>query len=97
MRILLSPRAQLDMDDIWSYTLTRWGTKQAECYTRQLYQQMQIIVENPAMGRSCSHIRKGYYSYPAASHVIFFQVIDSGIDVIRILHKQMDVEQQLDS
>lgn len=95
-RILLLPRAQLDMDDVWSYTTLHWGIKQAEFYTRQLWQQMQIIAANPAMGRSCSHIRKDYYSYPVASHVISFRVIEGGIDVVRILHKQMYVEQQLD-
>ena len=31
----LTPRAQTDLDEIWDYTVDRWGFDQAETYTRQ--------------------------------------------------------------
>lgn len=35
-RIILSPRAQADLDAIWDYTVTHLGVEQAELYARQL-------------------------------------------------------------
>jgi hypothetical protein len=31
-RCNLSPRAALDLDEIWDYTAKRWGVEQAETY-----------------------------------------------------------------
>jgi toxin ParE1/3/4 len=52
-RYVLSPRAQLDLDEIWSYTESRWGIDQAEIYTRQLWQHVKIIAAQPTRGRAC--------------------------------------------
>ena len=31
---LLSPAASTDLDEIWEYTVARWGVEQAERYTQ---------------------------------------------------------------
>ena len=33
-RFVLKPRAQADLDEIWDYTVDRWGIDQAETYLR---------------------------------------------------------------
>jgi len=43
-RYVLSPRAQSDLEEIWNYTERRWGTDQAEAYTRQLWQHIKALV-----------------------------------------------------
>jgi toxin ParE1/3/4 len=94
-RCILSPRAALDLDEIWDYTAKRWGLDQAETYTRQLWRDMQGAAAQPTIARSCSEVRAGYYKYCSGSHVIFFRLIDRGIDVVRILHERMDFERHL--
>lgn len=94
-RCILSPRAELDLDEIWDYTAERWGLEQAETYTRQLWRDIQNVAAQPAIARSCSDVRAGYYKYCSGSHIIFFRLTDSGIDVVRILHQRMDVEKHI--
>jgi toxin ParE1/3/4 len=47
------------------------------------------------MGRACPEIRRGYHKYRAGSHVLFYRLIDGGIEVVRILHEQMDFGRHL--
>ncbi len=35
-RHVLSPAAQLDLEQIWDYTCDRWGDDQAEKYVREI-------------------------------------------------------------
>ncbi|HAS6074035.1 type II toxin-antitoxin system RelE/ParE family toxin, partial [Vibrio vulnificus] len=46
----------------------------------------------PDIGKACDEIRDGYRKFPQGSHVIFYRQIGSqNIEIIRILHKSMDV------
>lgn len=56
---------------------------------------MAALASGKLKGRSAEHVRTGYLKYAAGSHFVFFKEADYGIDVIRILHQQMDVEQHL--
>ena len=92
---VLSPRAQTDLEEIWDYTEGRWGVIQAEIYIRQLWQHIEMIAAKPTIGRSCPEIREGYFKYPSGSHLLFYRLIDGGVDVVRILHERMDLAQHL--
>jgi toxin ParE1/3/4 len=94
-RFVLSPRAQTDLEEIWDYTADRWGLDQAETYTRALWQRIEAVTVNPAMGEDCSVIRAGYRKIPCGSHVLFYRVIGDGIDVVRILHERLDYERHI--
>jgi toxin ParE1/3/4 len=94
-RYILSPRAKADLDEIWDFTVRTWGEQQAEDYIRLLVGAIETVAENPRRGRACDEIRKGYRKYLAGSHMIFFRKIKSGIDVIRVLHGQMDFDRHL--
>lgn len=47
------------------------------------------------MGQDCSDIRDGYWKILSGSHVLFYCLIDDGIDVVRILHERMDFERHI--
>jgi toxin ParE1/3/4 len=94
-RFVLKPRAQADLDEIWDYTVDRWGIDQAESYTRQLSKHIQAVAENPSLGHECEEVRAGYRQYPSGSHVLFYRLIDRGIEVVRILHERMDYERHI--
>lgn len=36
MNLLLSPAAQLDVSDIWDFTVGRWGEDQADRYNSRI-------------------------------------------------------------
>ena len=89
-RYTISPRAQRDLDEIWTYTVKHWGIDQAEFYIREIGTRIAAAAAHPTIGRACSEIRAGYYKYPSGSHVVFVRQIEGEIDVVRILHKRMD-------
>jgi toxin ParE1/3/4 len=91
----LSPRALTDLEEIWDYTDSRWDANQAERYTRVLQQGIEQVARDPRRGKLCDHIRKGYRKYSVGSHVIFYRVLEEGIEVVRILHQRMDFERHL--
>lgn len=93
--VVLSPRAQADLDDIWDYTAEHWGIEQAEHYIRQIESAIKFIASEPGLGRPCNEIRAGYKKYPVESHILFFRLIVGGIEVIRILHRHMDFDRHI--
>jgi toxin ParE1/3/4 len=92
-RIILSPRTQRDLDEIWDYTAKRWSIGQAETYIRQLWRDIEAVAARPTIGRPCPEVRANYYRYPSGSHVLFYRRIDGGVDIVRILHERMDFAQ----
>ena len=92
---VLSPRAQIDLDDIWNYTATKWDDQQAERYIRDIWHAIRMLAVDPRNGRACDDIRAGYRKYSVGSHVLFFRQVDAGIDIVRILHNRMDFERHL--
>ncbi|MGO9985478.1 MAG: type II toxin-antitoxin system RelE/ParE family toxin [Rhodomicrobium sp.] len=93
---VLSPQARADLESIWDYTAHQWGTGQAEKYTRPIAAAIQALACEPARGRTCDGVRKGYRKQAAGSHAIFYRLIEDGIDVVRILHRGMDPGRHLD-
>jgi toxin ParE1/3/4 len=94
-RFVLSPRARDDLDGIWTYTARTWDVDQAERYLRRIAAAIDLVAENPTLGRNCDHIREGYRKHPVGAHVLFYRLIGGGIDVVRILHSQMDFDRHL--
>ncbi|MBF6411495.1 type II toxin-antitoxin system RelE/ParE family toxin [Nocardia farcinica] len=95
-RYLLSPAAQVDLEQIYDYTRQQWDTDQAETYLRELQRAIERAAANPHLGRACEDIRPGYRKLPAASHTIYYRITGDGvIDVVRVLHQRMDIERHL--
>lgn len=46
-------------------------------------------------GQACDEIRPGYRKHPAGSHMLFYQIREDAVVVIRVLHQQMDVQDKL--
>lgn len=93
--VVLSPRAKLDLNEIWDYTLLEWGAGQAERYVRELWSTLLTAASDPARAVAIGEVRKGYRKSRYGSHVIFFKVTGNGIDLVRILHQRMDFDRHL--
>lgn len=93
-RVVLTPRAQEDLDDIWDFSAERWGEDRADGYVRGLWAGIRSIADDPRRGHSCD-VRDGYFQYSVGRHVLFFKLKPDGVDIIRILHQSMDFKQHL--
>jgi toxin ParE1/3/4 len=92
---VLSRRARIDLDEIWDYTAERWGSDQAEQYLRMIRTGLETAAAQPMIGVPSDHIRPGYRKYPVGSHVFFYRITDTGIDVARVLHARRDFGRHL--
>ena len=94
-RYRLTPKARADLDTIWSHTEECWGADQAELYVRSIKSVIESAAESPKLGRPCDEVRPGYRRRTSGSHILFYRIADDGIEIIRILHSRMDIEQHL--
>ncbi len=94
-RFVLRPRAQRDIEEIWDYSARTWGIDQAELYLRQIQDTLRLLAGQPDLGRSCDDIRPGYKRHATGAHIVFYRTLDDGVDVVRILHQRMNVEDHL--
>ena len=92
----LTNMAKADLKDIGRYTLNKWGREQRNHYLSILDACFRQLAENPFNGKDCSEIRGGYRKFNVGSHIIFYrQIIYDSIEIVRVLHGHMDVENHL--
>lgn len=95
-KVILRRKAIDDLNDIWDYTYKKWSEKQADKYYAIIKLACNAIGENPDIGKEYNGISKNLLGLKSGKHIIFYQVIsDNRIEVIRILHEQMDLKNQI--
>ncbi|MBI5373019.1 MAG: type II toxin-antitoxin system RelE/ParE family toxin [Sphingobacteriales bacterium] len=93
---VISKKAVADLEEIWVYMAAHWSVEQADRYYHLLIEEILYICKNNQAGKSMEHIRPGYRAAKVKSHLIFYRKSADGIiEVIRILHERMDMEDRL--
>lgn len=97
MMYKISNEAQNDLENIWLYTFEKWSKQQADRYYNLLLDEIEYIAENPEVGKDYSYVRKDYLCTKVKSHFIFYKTNkkENSIEIIRVLHQQMDIESRL--
>ncbi|MEY8760992.1 type II toxin-antitoxin system RelE/ParE family toxin [Chryseobacterium tongliaoense] len=98
MNYKISKEASNDLEKIWLYTSETWSKEQADHYFDLLMDEIEYLSENPKSGKDYNEIRKGYFRSRVKSHFIFYKINikNEEIEIIRILHQQMDISSRLD-
>ena len=92
----LTNKAKADLKSIAIYTQRKWGKNQRALYLKQFDDAFHLLADSPDAGVNCDFIKQGYRKFPNTSHVIFYRVVEgSQIEIVRILHKRMDVQMNL--
>ena len=95
----LSEAADRDLSEIYLYTFRTFGEAQADRYISKLKAMIEALVATPRIGpaydggptQSVGEMRQ----FRCESHNIFYEVVDAGIFVVRILHVRMRAEDHL--
>lgn len=97
MKYKISIKAKEDMQDIWLYTFDEWSLNQAGQYINGLILAFEKITRKPFSGKNYKSVREGYYRLQFKSHFIFYKInkAEECIEIIRILHQRMDIENRL--
>ena len=92
----ISKKAVEDLENIWTYTLHKWSIEQADRYYNLIINEIEFITKNVMAGKSMDHIKTGYRASIVKSHLIFYRKSQGNqIEVIRVLHQRMDVENRI--
>ena len=91
----ITKKAVADLEEIWLYTVEKWSVEQADRYYNLIFDEINFICKNRTAGKSMEHVRKGYRASKVKSHLIFYRIINDTIEIVRILHERMDMENRL--
>jgi toxin ParE1/3/4 len=83
-----------DLANIWRYSARTWSVVQADRYVLDLRRLCHQLASGDRTGMKCS-IRPGYLKARAGSHLIYFRMTATDLEIIRILHSKQDVERHL--
>ena len=92
---VITKKAVSDLEEIWLYTVEKWSAEQADRYYNLIFDEINYICRNINAGKSMEHVRQGYRASKVKSHLIFYRILKDTIEVIRILHERMDIENRL--
>lgn len=87
-RVTRRPLAAPDILDSWDYI----AEDSLAAADRWVDAKFRLIATQPLMGRTRDDLSPGLRSFPFARYVIFYQALDDGIDVVRVLHSARDTD-----
>jgi len=88
----LSEEADKDLEDIFDYTVEKFGLDQAIAYVCEFEVVFDNLSRNPKLGGERNEIRNELRSIVKESHLVFYSILKSKIRIIRVLHISRDVK-----
>jgi toxin ParE1/3/4 len=97
MSYKISVKAAEDIANIWVYTFENWSKEQADRYVNLVFDEIKYLAQHPQFGKNFEHVRKSYRCSKVKSHLIFYKTNKKQkvIEIIRILHQRMDIDNHL--
>jgi len=95
-KVIFRQKAINDLSDIWKYTTSKWSENKADIYYRVIKTACKEIGTNPNIGKQYFEISGQLLGLKAGKHIIFYHILsDHEIEIIRILHGQMNLKNRL--
>ncbi|MCU0918810.1 MAG: type II toxin-antitoxin system RelE/ParE family toxin [Burkholderiaceae bacterium] len=94
-RVTRRPLAAADILDIWDH-IAEDSLDQADRWVDKLDEKFGILATQPLMGRARKELAADLRSFPFGRYVIFYEPVQDGIDVVRVLHSARDVDSAFD-
>ena len=88
--IELSDLAGQDLEDILQYTLETWGLAQMDTYAALLQSGLQLLQDNPGLGKPRDDWFPGCRCYRIEQHLVLYEMAEGALRVARIFHHRMD-------
>lgn len=93
--IIINPKAEIDLENIFIYSIENWGLAQATKYRYEFEDAFNDIQENPMIGFAIDEVRENYRLYHFKRHLVIYRVSHSAIIVIRVLGDEMDIDRHI--
>ena len=93
-RYIIAPSASRDLNDIANYFLNM-NVEAGEKLFQDFNKKCNRLARFPNIGRSYNHIKPLLRGLPLHGYIIFYQVIDETVEILRIVNGRQDVERLL--
>ena len=90
-QLRISPRASSDLIEIWSY-IADDSVANADAFIDKIYETIELLARQPGSGRHREELAPEIQSFPVGRYIIFYRVVASAIEIVRVLHGARDIE-----
>lgn len=90
-RVFFSSAARGDIISIWRY-IAAADKDSADRLLDRFDQAIELLQQNPAMGRLRSDLGTGVRAFPVRRYVIFYRPTPQAIMILRLVHTAQDLE-----
>jgi toxin ParE1/3/4 len=84
--------AKQDLRDIWRGLAEYSGLDFADRTLANIESKFRLLAQFPSFGRSRDELLVGLRSYPAGDFVIFYRILETTVEVVRVLHGRRDID-----
>lgn len=90
-QVVYRPWARLDLKDVFGH-IAETNPTAAAAAVRLIDEKARLLANSPRIGQAAKHLDPRLRRLPVGNYLIFYEVADRGIDVIRVLHGARDIE-----
>lgn len=87
----ITPAAEANLDEISDY-IAEDNPERAITFIREIVDHCNKIADQPGIGRERPEFRSGIRSAPHDQYIIFYRIIDSGVEIMHVLHGARDIK-----
>jgi len=87
----IRPDADEDLNQIWSFIAVN-NPKAADAMIDRLTEAFDMLLTMPLAGRARREFGENLRSFVVDNHVIFYETVPEGIDIVRVMHGRRNFE-----
>lgn len=88
--VQITARAKVDLEDIW-FAIAIERPRAAQRVLSEITSRFRTLSENPEIGRLRTELGRGIRCLNVGSYIVFYEVHDELVSVLRILHGARDI------
>lgn len=88
--------ASRDLEAILDYIADQSSIDRAEAFLKQVNAKCQRLTQFPALGRKRDELAVGVRSLPVDAYLIFYRLIEDGVEILRVVSGYQDLEALFD-
>jgi toxin ParE1/3/4 len=90
-KVLRKPQAEADLIEIWTY-IAQASPIRADKQLDEIDEKSHMLAQSPFIGKARDEFGPTIRSFPISNYLLFYQPIEDGIEIIRVLHGARDIE-----
>lgn len=89
-RIVRSPTAQQDLDQIWDY-IARDSVDAADRLLDRIQERCELVARQPLSGHAREELGLNVRCFVVGNYVVYYRPIRRSIEIVRVLHGARDI------